>query len=561
MSKLLQIQRAIAFGRHIPPRRIARRIALDVKRRWLQRPGGRALPDVGLWRIADVPPVPIFPPRTGKMSRSGARLAFTFLNDTEQFAFPIDWHRHRGDRRKQLWSMNLHYMEFLEGCDDATFVDIMTDWLAAAKPYDTGYWRDVWNSYAVSLRAVVWMQQLAIRPALPVKLREAMNTSLAGQVAFLARNLETDLGGNHLIKNIKALLWASAYFSDEASDVWRYLGVKHLEGALVEQILDDGMHFERSPSYHAQVFADLLECRTCLGVEPCDGRLDRALHKMSQVVADLAHVDGGPALFNDSGLGMCYSPAACLNAYTQLFGAAPSRRSLFALPSAGFFGLHGDGTSFIADCGPIGADALPAHAHGDVLSFEWSVGGHRVIVDPGVYEYVAGPKRAASRSSAAHNTLTPNGADQADFFADFRVGRRPTVEVMSFCETPDGFRLEGRHTGFDQEPGSPIHTRRFVVSNQSVEIHDALNGDNPRGATVGFLLHPAVVVRTPLGAPTTRVDLDRNGVAIHMTSDLAIRIESAVWWPDMGVEVPTHRLVVDVAPSVMTVTTRLVVGR
>jgi hypothetical protein len=36
---------------------------------------------------------------------------------------------------------------------------------------------------------------------------------VAEQLVFLERNLETDICGNHLIKNIKALIWASAYFT------------------------------------------------------------------------------------------------------------------------------------------------------------------------------------------------------------------------------------------------------------------------------------------------------------------------------------------------------------
>ena len=32
---------------------------------------------------------------------------------------------------------------------------------------------------------------------------------------FLRNNLELDIQGNHLIKNIKALLWASSFFDEK----------------------------------------------------------------------------------------------------------------------------------------------------------------------------------------------------------------------------------------------------------------------------------------------------------------------------------------------------------
>jgi uncharacterized heparinase superfamily protein len=567
MIRLGQIQRAYAFGRYIPPRRMARRIALDLKRRWLQTSGGRALHCPTGWTVTPTPPEPIFPARLGKFRHDGPTLTLTFLNRSESFTHPIDWHRHRGDRARQLWSMNLHYMEFLEGCDDATFERLVMDWLIAARPYDLGYWRDAWNSYAVSLRVVVWMQQLVARPNIPATLRDRMNRSLVGQIAFLAHNLETDLGGNHLIKNIKALLWGSVYFAGPQADGWKQQGLALLSEALTEQVLADGVHFERSPSYHAQVFANLLECRAALGSDPLGGRLDTALASMAQAVADLTQGDGGPALFNDAGLTMCYSPQTCLTAHARQFGQCPAPRTRFAYHTAGFFGLCDTDSHFIADCGPIGADTLPAHAHGDVLSFEWSARGQRIIVDQGVFEYVAGERRSMSRSCVSHNTLALEGLDQADFFADFRVGRRPDVRVRHYQTTPTGFVLEGTHSGFADRIGKPVHVRRFDVAPRAFTIHDKIEGVTDRGARISFLLHPdvkfdAAKIHDEAGDHlrihtfSHQLRLTCGPLAFHLQSTDAISVEDAVWWPDMGVEFKTKRLVIKTLIGNRTVTTR-----
>ena len=174
--------------------------------------------------------------------------------------------------------MNLHYMEYLEEADDKLFADLVRQWIDANPPYSRGYWKDSWNSYTVSLRTVVWMQQLARRGArLDAATREAAVASLAQQIRFLEANLETDIGGNHLIKNIKALLLASAFFDGSEAERWRALGLRLLAEELDGQVLPDGTHYERSPSYHCQVFADLLECRQALGDDPLNGALDDAL--------------------------------------------------------------------------------------------------------------------------------------------------------------------------------------------------------------------------------------------------------------------------------------------
>ena len=85
--------------------------------------------------------------------------------------------------------------------------------------------------------------------------------SLGAQAATLERRLEKDLLGNHLLKNIKALLFAGALLETPRSARWWAKGEALLEQQLNEQILPDGGHFERSPMYHSQILEDLAEIR------------------------------------------------------------------------------------------------------------------------------------------------------------------------------------------------------------------------------------------------------------------------------------------------------------
>ena len=264
-------------------------------------------------------------------------------------------------------------------------------------------------------------------------------------------------------------------------------------------MLSDGVHYERSPSYHAQVFADLIECRVASTPAAAPLALDAILRAMAIATADLSHPDGRVAQFNDAGLHMAYAPGECLDAYQTLFGDRPSGRRNFAFSAAGYFGRRAGEDYLVIDCGRIGPDALPAHAHGDILSFEWSVAGERIIVDPGVYEYFQGPRRVASRSAASHNTLCFEGADQADFFGAFRCGRRPDVEVRRLESDGERLILEGAHNGF-----APLgaHSRRFEASDTRLTIVDRINAPAGRRASIGFVLHPEVAV-APTGDAVT----------------------------------------------------------
>lgn len=535
-----RVRRAFHFGRHMPLGKLFRRVELSAQRALRDRasPADKSPPPV---RRSAAPPLPLFSPRAELAPSLADGLRFTFLNRCVAMPGPgVDWTALGPGAEHQLWRMNLHYMEYLEGVDDSAWVAFVNDWIASNPASRQGAWRDSWNSYALSLRAVVWMQELARRgKALSAQCVEGVEASLAGQMVFLERNLETDLGGNHLIKNIKALLWASAYFDGPEAERWRAKGVRLIKKELPVQILPDGMHYERSPSYHAQVFADLLECRHALRGDPLSGALDDALARMAQVTADLAHPDRHVALFNDAGLNMAYQPGECLDVYERMFGKRPSPRTIFALPQAGYFGSRRGDDYFVADCGRIAPDDLPAHGHGDVLSFEWSAAGKRIVVDQGVFEYNAGERRQDSRSAASHNTLCLDGADQADFFGAFRCGRRPDVEVRRWEPNADGFVLEGAHDGFAHLASRPRHVRLFEVAEGHVSIRDRIEGLTDRRARISFLLHPSVQAKkTPEG-----FELQREGARIALAATFELDASAAVWWPDMGRKVATLRIV------------------
>jgi uncharacterized heparinase superfamily protein len=555
---LARAGQVIEFARYMPLAKLMRRVELEVRRRirdriplsWHRR--GR-IPAVERHRM---PPRPVFEPRShlAPLSTRDGR-CFTFLNRSVEINGPrVNWTAPAPGPAHQLWRMNLHFMEYLEGVDDKTWELLVSDWIVANPEGERGSWQDSWNGYALSIRVVVWLQELVRRSGrLSNDIVQRTEVSAVEQVLFLERHLETDLGGNHLIKNIKVLIWASAFFSSLDAARWRRKGLALLDGQVAEQILPDGMHYERSASYHAQVFADLLECRHALGEDPLGGRLDDAIARMAQVMTDLTHPDGAPVLFNDAGLSMAYSTSACLAVYERLFSRRFAPRAIFALEDAGYYGLRDGNNYLIADCGRMAPDDLPAHGHGDVLSFEWSVAGERIIVDQGVYEYIAGERRERARAASSHNTLCFEGADQADFFGAFRCGRRPNVEVLSYEQRADGFVLEGTHDGFCALTGRPRHVRRFEAGPDGLVITDRIEGKPTVAARIAFLLHPDIELACSGRDATLRGDR----AVVQFGSSEPIEVEPAVWWPDMGVELATRRLIVRLAPGVTSTRTQL----
>lgn len=533
--------------RHTRPQQLVARTSLELRRRAHQLTRGLTSrpADVqvhGAAARSAAPPSPILPRRSSLVNADGGRLTVSLAGRRWPLDQPVDWHPAGLDA---LQRFNLHYMEYLEGVGNRAFEALVLDWIEKNPPYHHAYWRDSWSAFTLSLRTVVWMQEDVRRGSgLAERVRTIIERSVVQQIRFLERNLEQDLGGNHLLKNIKALLWAGRFFTGPMAARWRALGERLLEHELAEQILADGFHFERSPAYHVQVFADLLECREVLPPGPLADRLASVLHQMAQVVADTTHPDGHTSLFNDGGLHMAYAPAHVLGAYARATGHYVQPRRAFAFEDAGYFGLRGADSLLLADCGRIAPDHLPAHGHGDILSFEWSVRGQRVIVDPGVFEYNEGDWRAYARGTRAHNTVTVDGADQCEFWKAFRVGRRANV-VLHRHSTDDGIVLEGSHDGYARLVGAPVHRRLLKADEGRVIVHDVISGGVGQPVVSRLLVHPSLHVRrTSAGC-----EISNRRLTVFLDTPHRVSIDGAWWCPDFNVRIPTQQIVMRYGPA------------
>jgi uncharacterized heparinase superfamily protein len=497
--------------------------------------------------FSDKLPKPIFERREGafrEKGKSSKQFELTFLNQSRSFLLPINWHEEELEYGTRLWKLNLHYMEFLEELEDDWLRWIIRDWIKQNPPYKKGYWLDSWNSFALSIRIVVWMQQLAVREdQLPNNFVQKSSESIYRQLLFLEKNIEKDIKGNHLIKNIKALLWGASFFEDDNNvKRWRSKGEKMLWEELKEQILDDGLHYERSPAYHCQVLADLLECYIVLPEEPLKGKLETELHKMGEALINVIHPDERISLFNDGGLDMAYPPLELIQVIEKHIEFSHNQNTQIALKDAGYYGLRKDGSYLLFDAGKIAPDFLPAHGHGDIFSFEWTINDQRIFIDKGVYEYNAGERRELSRSTRSHNTVTIANKDQCEFWHSFRVAKRANVQVLDLSQSDDSFGITAKHDGFTRLKGGPVHQRTLRFDGKGLLIEDFIKSGAGQEANARFLLHPDVQVQD-LG---NKLSLAVNDVELHFSTNLEFKLQPTSWYPNFGVEEACKQIVVNI---------------
>ena len=466
---------------------------------------------------------------------------FCFLNVARPSAGTIPWSL---PGMSKLWLYNFNYFDFLNADFRAPqhrlhlrrALEMARDWCARnVTGEEVG-----WEPFPLSLRIVNWLKFL-LRNAEPAealgegKTLEALLASLRVQALALEARLETHLLANHLLKNIKALMFAGALLDAPESARWLSKGEKLLQRELAEQILPDGGHIERSPMYHAEVLEDLLDLQALTAACGRSGngvqKLPPHVTRMANFLRCVIHPDGEIPLLNDSAFGVAPPTPEVLqraglvvaglpNNGQEVFPPAlaplPTRRGesgagcasspmpaveaplncrpkVTVLRESGYAAVRDPSceSCLIFDCGPLGPDYQPGHGHCDVLSYELSLHGRRVVVDTGVSTYEPCAERHYERSTSAHNTVRVDGEEQAEIWASFRVGRRPKVGALEGGVVRDFCFVRGAHYAYQSR--GVVHSRTIVLTPRRCwVVIDLLSGKGQHEVESFIHFHPAV---------------------------------------------------------------------
>ncbi|MGQ9563572.1 MAG: heparinase II/III domain-containing protein [Thermogutta sp.] len=386
----------------------------------------------GLRVRAALPQIAVPPTEGARLIYEGNTICFYLLNHTYTTSNDLDWRALERHLTSRLLRFHLHYHEyFLPKTSDNTFPasirliwQWMGRWIEKYSSRKSEFSLDAWHPYVISRRIPVWIKLFSQDPP-ESPLAEAVLASLTAQARWLRRSLEFDLGGNHLIQNLRALAVAGAFFAGPEADEWTQTACRLLKLECREQILPHGEHFERAPMYHVDVLLALMDIRDSLasaGLNIPD-YLEESIDKMLSFLGEILHPDGQIPLFGDSTFDLTPNPQQVFSRYGKIL---PNLTPNVAHSKVvGDYWIYREGGNFlIFDAGPVGPDHLPAHAHADLLTLEGSLNGKRLFVDSGMYDYEDSPERAYCRSTAAHNTFEINGENQCDVWSRFRMGRR-----------------------------------------------------------------------------------------------------------------------------------------
>lgn len=375
-----------------------------------------------------------------------------------------------------LWSYTLHYHGWLghPALPLEEALSTIDGWIAE-HPRGVG-----WEPYPTSMRVLHWLGLLHRHaPQLQAHARERILGSLAAQLEHLAAHVETHLDGNHLWTNLVALCCGGAALRGPLPQRLLARFGPMLVATVGEQLAGDGVHRERTPTYHcvlAEQLAVLLPHARAQAPRLADA-LAPALGAMVAALPALTHPDGDVALWGDSQRGAPVTPAGLA---ARLGRALPSGHA--DAPTSGLSRRWWGPLALLWNRGGVGLPHQPGHVHGDALSIELSVGTTRVLVDAGVGTYDVGPERSYARSTAAHNTVGvgPTSDDQHELWASHRIGARGHVETLACAE----HRLVGRCHG---HRSAAAHRRTIEHQRGTLVVTDEL--EPPGGpATVRYFV-------------------------------------------------------------------------
>ena len=463
-----------------------------------------------------------------------------------------------GPQREKLWRYNQHYFDDLNSINaehrNKFHKQLIEDWISCNPPgFGTG-----WEPYPISLRIVNIIKWTLSKN----ELSSNATQNLAVQLRWLRKRLEIHLLGNHLFSNAKALVFGGLFFEGKEADGWLKKGFSILTRQIPKQILDDGGHFELSTMYHALAYEDLLDL---INITKCfpdrlNEEQNQQVHswcgvakKMHFWLDTMCHPDGEISFFNDSAFDVAPNKSE-LDSYANRVlhtNLKISKYSEVYHVDSGYLKIIKNESVAFLDVAKVGPDYLPGHAHADTLSFEWSIGKHRVIVNSGTSCYGNSKLRLRQRGTAAHNTVVVDRQNSSEVWGSFRVARRayPIELQVSQSNHNEATEVHCAHNGYFRLTGKVKHSRKWVMDEESFLIQDHID-ETTENAEARFHFHPDVQVFKDDNTSSGTIKLLDGSIVEWKIIEGAVRLEPSTWHPRFGASIPNICLVVKLIKGV-----------
>ncbi len=417
---------------------------------------------------------------------------------------------HVGDH-KVIWELNRHQhlvtlaKTWILTHEEQYVVELLDQWYGwqRANPYPLGInWA---SALEVAFRSLSWLWirfLLTGCPAVPSRFEHDLMAALALNGSFIERYLSTYFSPNtHLLGELTALFFIGVLCPQiSKAETWKGTGWNGLLLEAEHQVRSDGVYFEQSLYYHVYALDFFLHARALAvrnGMEVPQS-FDAVLQRMLVFLGTMAQAGPSQSFGDDDG-GRVFNPsrnrcehltdslvlgailfdredlatAPVTEEALWIFGeralkfegiqAAPPRLSNTSFEAAGIYVMassHAYPQQMVIYAGPMGAGQA-GHGHAHALSVTFSFDQRPWLIDPGTFVYTPCSSRNRFRGTAAHNTWTIDGLDQAEAKDLFSWGSVPAVRGEHWVIGETFALFAGSHSGYCRLADPVVH-RRFV---------------------------------------------------------------------------------------------------
>lgn len=353
---------------------------------------------------------------------------------------------------------------------------------------------------ATARRVIAWLchSPLIVDGADKVFYRRFLR-SLARQTRGLTRSAATAPAGAPRLLVATALAYAALCLSGEARAI--RAATRTLTDELDRQILPDGGHVSRNPAEIVELLLDLVPLRQAFAARNLapPQTLLTAIDRTTPMLRFFRHGDGEFAQFNGAGPTALDLVATAL-AYDDA-GGAPADDA----PYSGYQRIAAGRSLVLIDTGAPPPFELSDRAHAGCLSFEFSQGPERIVVNCGAPAYGRADWERAARSTPAHSTATI-GEESSCRFASGRLrpmlGARmlggPANVTAKRVKDERGVGVVASHDGYLGRFGL-LHERALTLSQDGARLAGEDVFTSPAGpldrdvpVALRFHLHPSV---------------------------------------------------------------------
>jgi uncharacterized heparinase superfamily protein len=402
----------------------------------------------------------------------------------------------------------------------------------------------------VARRTLSWLAQS------PILLEEADQDfyerfldHLAGNARFLLRALAAPRPATERL--ICAVALAEYCVCAGASRKLEARAARLLDAELSSQIFADGGHVSRNPECPVELLLDLLPLRQVYAARGrrSPERLIASIRNMISFLRLMQHGDGSLALFNGMGRASRDRLATIL-AHDESSAEPP-----IDAPQSGYRRLQAGEALVIVDAGPPPPPAFSCSAHAGCLSFEYTAGHERIVVNCGAPSATAGVPRRLARVTAAHSTLVLGDHSSCRIVAatvrgaaEERILGGPREVKVARGATGSSLSLALSHDGYVQEFGL-VHERSLALTHDGAQLFGedrlvaARPGASPRDFLLRFHLHPDAHVA--LSADGSAALIQSGGVRLEFEASAPVSIEESVFFAGAGAALRCSQLVVD----------------